>query len=376
MKKSETIEVNQSSQNKVVFYAIQLVVLSIILVKCYYIIEPFLNILLWGFILAIALQPLHKKLTNKLKGKNIVASMIISISMLLLIIIPSVWLLFKSVEEVKEIKNAIRTDQLIIPTPNESVKEWPVVGAKIYTTWTELSTEKTSFIIKHKEELKPVALKLISLLSTVGKGILIFIGAIIIGGILLIYSESISRYSRTFFIKIAGEQGDTMNFTITSTIQNVAKGILGVAFLQSTLVGIGLVIAGVPLAGLWAVLCLLLAIVQIGIFPIAIGVIIYIWGSADTTTAVLLTIWIVFSSLIDNVIKPIVMGKGAPAPMLIVFMGTIGGFIANGFIGLFTGAIILTIVYNLMTQWININTPEKTLITEKEIQKATIEDQL
>ncbi|MBA4153809.1 AI-2E family transporter [Flavobacterium sp.] len=372
MENHKTIENNQSSQNKVVFYAIQLVVLSIILIKCYHIIEPFLNILLWGLILAIALQPLHTKLTNKLKGKNTIAAILLTITLLLLIILPSVWLLFASFEEVKEIKNAIHANQLQLTTPSESVKNWPIIGEKIYAAWTEVSVDKSSFILKHQDQLKPVALKLIELLSSVGKGILIFIGAIIISGIALIYSESITRFTDALFIKIAGENGKEINSTISKTIQNVTKGILGVAFIQSSLVGIGLVIAGVPFAGLWAIVCLLLAIVQIGIFPVALGVVIYIWGSADTTTAVLLTIWIVFLSVIDNVLKPILMGKGAPAPMLVVFVGTIGGFIANGFIGLFTGAIILTIVYNLIVKWVEVSTSDKNTVVEEEV--FTIEE--
>lgn len=370
MKKTEIPEGNLSSDNKIVYHAIQLVVLGIILVKCFHIIEPFLNILLWGFILSITLQPLHKKLGNKLKGRTTLAASILTVIMLLLIILPATWLLLTSVEEVKELKNSIHADQLIVPVPNESVKEWPIVGEKIYAAWTEASIEKSSFILNHKEELKPIALKLISLISSAGKGILIFIGAIIIGGIMLVYSESINNFTKAVFTKIAGNHGNDMNATISTTIQNIAKGILGVAFLQSTLVGIGLVIAGVPLAGLWAVICLLLAIIQVGIFPVALGVIIYIWGSADTTTAVLLTIWIVFLSLIDNVLKPILMGKGAPAPMLVVFVGTIGGFIANGFIGLFTGAIILTIVYNLMMNWLNISPKEIKPTPEPEILPA------
>lgn len=372
MKKTENPPSTVSNQNKVVYYAVQLVVLAIILFKCYHIIEPFLNMLLWGFIFSISLQPIHKRVANKLKNRNTLAATLLTVFMLLLIILPAIWLLATSFEEVKELKNLIHNNQLVLPAPNESVKEWPIVGEKIYTTWNEASLEKSSFIIKHKEELKPVLLKSISLISSAGKGILIFIGAIIIGGIMLVYTESINKFTKALFTKIAGIHGNDMNATISTTIQNVTKGILGVAFLQSTLVGIGLVIAGVPLAGLWAIICLLLAIVQIGIFPVTIGVIIYIWGSADTTTAVLLTIWIVFLSVIDNVLKPILMGKGAPAPMLIVFIGTIGGFIANGFIGLFTGAIILTIVYNLIIKWLDLAGNEK--IQPPELEKTAIED--
>jgi predicted PurR-regulated permease PerM len=118
------------------------------------------------------------------------------------------------------------------------------------------------------------------------------------------------------------------------------------------LAGVGLVIAGVPLAGLWALLGMILCIVQIGMMPVSVGVVIYIWTVGDTTTAILLTIWMLFIGIIDNILKPIMMGVGAPAPMLVVFMGTIGGFILNGFIGLFTGAIILTIGYQLAMGWL------------------------
>lgn len=375
MRRHENLENLSTSENKVVYFAIQLLVLAVLLIKCFYIIESFLNILLWGIILAITLKPLHGKLSNILKGKNTLASIVITLSMLLLIIVPSVGLLFASVEEVKEIKNAIQTDQLKLPSPNENVKEWPIVGEKVFDAWTEASSGESTYILNHKEELKPIVLKFLSILSSVGKGILLFLGAIIISGVLLVYSESISRFAKAFFIKIAGNYGNDINSTISTTIQNVTKGILGVAFIQSALVGIGLIVAGVPLAGLWAIICLLLAVVQIGIFPVALGVIIYIWGSADTTTAVLLTMWIVFLSVIDNVLKPILMGKGAPAPMLVVFIGTIGGFIANGFIGLFTGAIILTIVYNLIVQWINLPKEEETAPVPLEIETQPNEEE-
>lgn len=142
------------------------------------------------------------------------------------------------------------------------------------------------------------------------------------------------------------------------TVRNVAKGVLGVAIIQSLLAGIGFVLAGIPLAGLWILVCLVLSIVQIGILPVSVGVIIYIWGAADTGTATIFTIWMVLVGVSDNILKPILLGKGAPAPMLVVFLGAIGGFMVSGFIGLFTGAIILTLGYKLMISWLE-STDEK-----------------
>ena len=147
--------------------------------------------------------------------------------------------------------------------------------------------------------------------------------------------------------------GTEMNELAVVTVRNVAKGILGVAFIQSMLAGVGFVLAGIPLAGLWIVISLVLAIVQVGILPVSVGVIIYIWGHGSTLTAILLTVWMLFVGVIDNILKPIMLGKGAPVPMLVVFLGAIGGFISTGFIGLFTGAIILSIGYKLLQAWLN-----------------------
>ena len=136
------------------------------------------------------------------------------------------------------------------------------------------------------------------------------------------------------------------------TVRNVVKGVLGVAVIQSLLAGAGMAVAGIPYSGIWVLLCLILAIVQIGILPVSIGVIIYIWTNGSTTTALVLTIWMLLVGLLDNFLKPILMGKGAPVPMLVIFLGAIGGFIFSGFIGLFTGAVVLSLGYKLFDIWI------------------------
>lgn len=193
------------------------------------------------------------------------------------------------------------------------------------------------------------------MLKSTGKGIAVFALSIIISGFLLAFGTPARKFARTLLTRIAGSNGNTMIDTASVTVQNVAKGVLGVAVIQSILAGIGLVLAGVPFAGLWIVICLILAIVQIGILPVSLGSIIFIWGHADNTTAIIFTIWMVLVGVVDNILKPFMLGKGAPAPMLIVFLGAIGGFIFSGFIGLFTGAIVLTLGYKLLMQWIDTN---------------------
>ena len=112
-----------------------------------------------------------------------------------------------------------------------------------------------------------------------------------------------------------------------------------------------MMVAGVPLAGLWTILSFMLAVVQISMLPVSIGVIIYAWSNFSTTTAILLTIWMLLVGISDNILKPIMLGKGATVPMMVVFLGAIGGFIHSGFIGLFTGAIMLSLGYKLFMEW-------------------------
>jgi len=186
------------------------------------------------------------------------------------------------------------------------------------------------------------------------------IGAILVSGFMMVYGEKGAALASTIFSKLMGKHGQELEKAVAITVRNVAKGVIGVAFIQGVLAGTGMVLAGVPLAGLWALIGMVLCIVQIGIMPVSLGAVIYIWSTGNTTTAILLTIWMLFIGVIDNILKPLMMGLKAPAPMLVVFMGTIGGFILNGFIGLFTGAIVLTVGYTLFSKWINLGKDEES----------------
>jgi predicted PurR-regulated permease PerM len=285
--------------------------------------------------------------------------------MLAVLIAPSVWLLLSTVKEVKGLADLYRAGQFNIPPPPEDVKNWPLIGNHVFDLWSSANSNLTSLVTEHTDQVKVVALKFLDLMSSTGKGIVMFALAVIVSGVLLAYAKPSGNFIKSLIVKLIGNMGAEMNELAVVTVRNVAKGILGVAFIQSMLAGVGFVLAGIPLAGLWIVICLVLAIVQVGLLPVSLGVIIYIWGHGSTLTAILLTVWMLFVGVIDNILKPIMLGKGAPVPMLVVFLGAIGGFISTGFIGLFTGAIILSIGYKLLQAWLNSSekvepTPEKT----------------
>lgn len=339
--------------NQVFHYAIQLLALAILLVWSFNILEPFIIPIIWGAVFASSFFPIHEKLTQRFHWKNGLSATFISLVAILILIVPAVFFMLAGAGEIKELAQSIRDHSLEIPSPNEKVKTWPLVGERLFAFWTEASTNLTLTLQEHQDQLKPVLLKLIALLRNTAKGVLLLTISIIISGVMLAYEKEESDFARKFFVKLAGKKGEEMAGVAKQTVQNVVKGILGVAAIQTTFVGIGLVVAGIPFAGLWIILSLILAIVQIGILPISIGVIIYIWTTGDTVTATILTIWMLVVGLMDNVLKPILLGKGASVPMLVVFLGAIGGFIYSGFIGLFTGAIVLTLAYKLADEWLN-----------------------
>ena len=353
MSPNSNLSSDSQGANQVLHYAMQLLALAILLVWCFNILEPFIIPIIWAAVFASSFFPLHEKLTEKFHWKNSLSALAITLFALVILIVPAVFFLLAGAGEIKELAQSLRDHDLEIPSPNEKVKTWPIVGERLFAFWTDASTNLTATLREHQDQLKPVLLKLIDLLKNTAKGILLLMISIIISGVMLAYEKEESDFANKLFIKLAGKSGEKMAGVAKQTIQNVVKGILGVAAIQATLVGVGLLVAGIPFAGLWIILALILSIVQIGILPISIGVIIYIWSTADNLTAIILTIWMIVVGLLDNVLKPIFLGKGASVPMLVVFLGAIGGFIFSGFIGLFTGAIVMTLGYQLGVSWLN-----------------------
>ncbi len=353
MKETNSNAKDGLAANPIVHYAIQLLALGFLLVWCFRIIEPFITPLVWGSVLAIALYPLQRSLSKRLRDRTTLSAIIITFLMILMIIGPAVWLLLATVDEFKALVAAYKTGALHIPPPPETVKDWPIIGNPAYGYWTDASTNLRTLFSDHTDEVKGVLLRLFDLLKNTAEGLVMFFISIIIGGFLLAFAKPAGQFAQDLLVRIVGKAGASLTESAEITVRNVAKGVLGVAVIQSLLAGIGFVLAGIPFAGLWILVCLVLAIVQIGLLPVTAGVIIYIWSHGDTVTAVLLTGWMIFVGVIDNIIKPFLLGKGAPAPMVVVFLGAIGGFIMSGFIGLFTGAIVLTLGYKLIIGWLN-----------------------
>jgi predicted PurR-regulated permease PerM len=333
--------------------AIRIGLIALLIVLCFQILRPFISMVIWGTILAIAFYPACRRLSGVLGGRVKLAAAIITVVMFLGIILPSIRMVGSLVDGMKYINGRIQSSEIKVPPPPDSIDKWPFIGKSLKSEWYEASANLKATLTRFEPQVKAMSLRLLKSAMGIALGLLQFALSIIIAGIFMANAKGGGNMARDLFVRLAGERGADFADISTITVRNVVKGILGVAIIQALLAGIGFVVAGVPGAGLWAFFCLLLAIIQIGISPVAIPVIIYMFSSADTFTAGLLTVWLIVVALLDNFLKPIFLGRGAPVPMLVIFLGAIGGFLSMGFIGLFVGAVILSLGFKLFRVWLD-----------------------
>ena len=348
---------NRSLNNSVYDISIRLFILLLIVGWCLAIMYPFVSIILWSLILAMAMYPLHRILTRKFGGRPKLASFIIVFSILVIIILPTSLLIGSLIEQVKELKENFDNGTLTIPPPAEKVRNWPIIGEKLFEAWQNASVNLEQFVMKYKDQLIEAGTTLAKGIMSAAGGLVQIIISLIIAGILLVFGEA-GEEIRKFFRKVAGNRGDEFADMTMKTVGSVVKGIIGVALILALLNGVLFLLAGIPYAGIWTLLVFVLGVLQLPLFFITLPIIVFMFAEKELVPAIIWTVLLVVAGLSDNVLKPILLGKGAPVPMLVIFIGVIGGFIFSGFIGLFTGAIVFSLGYKLFVTWINSNNPE------------------
>lgn len=350
----KTIVVSESDKRvrEIIDICLKLGALAALMLACYRILEPFISIMVWAIVLAVSLSPLFNSLKRLFRGRGMLAAVVVTVLFLGVLITPIVWMSISTGMSLQHVGEQIKSGDIKVPAPSEKVLSVPVIGKPIYDAWSLASTNISQLIVQYKEQIMIAGTTLLTLLASIGKGMLLLAAAIIVSGVLLAFGTSAGKFGQSVFVRLAGERGKDMFSVAEVTVRNVTKGILGVAFIQALIAGAGMFIAGIPFAGLWTLICLFLAVMQVGMLPVSLGVIIYAWTSLSTGMAIFMTVWMAFAGIIDNILKPIMLGRKAPVPMLVVFLGAIGGFINSGFIGLFTGAILLSLGYKLMITWV------------------------
>ena len=349
------------SGEDVIQLAIRLGLLAFLIYWTFLLIQPFVPILAWSIVLAVAFHPVFDFLSKLLGGRPRLAAAILTVVNLAIVIGPATWLGLSALDGMKALAGDLSSGNLAVPSPPEGVKQWPLIGPQVFEFWNQASNNIRATLREAAPYLKPFASVILALAGNAGVGTLKFLLSVAIAGFLFPYGSQLVAAGRGFLYRIVPEQSEHFLELAGATIRAVSQGVIGVAIIQSLLAGIGFKLAGIPSAGLLAFAVLLLSIVQIGGAIVMFPVIIWIWFDKDFTTALLLTIFLVMVGLLDNVLKPLVMGRGLTTPTLVIFVGVIGGTLAHGIVGLFIGPIILSLAWELTVAWIRTDRADATL---------------
>lgn len=329
--------------------------IALLVVLCVKIFAPFLPLMLWALILAVTLYPLHQKLAARMGGREGGAATALVLAGLLLIGLPTVMLGMSFAEQVQGIYDGLKSETLAIKPPPASIAEWPLVGAKLHELWSQASENLPALLQEMKPQLSGFAKTALGMVASTAGSIFQFLGSLIIAGIMMAYGQAGSASMQKIFCRFSTpEKGPEMHRLSTLTIRSVALGVIGIAFIQALLVGIGFVWADIPAAGVLAVVLLVIGIAQLPALILTLPVIGYIWstGDAGNTHNILVTVYLLVAGAVDGFLKPLLLGRGVDVPMPVVLLGALGGMVTAGMIGLFIGAVLLGIGYQIFMAWV------------------------
>ncbi|HSD17947.1 MAG TPA: AI-2E family transporter [Thermomonas sp.] len=328
--------------------------IGILLVSCYRVFHPFLDLMLWALILAVTLYPLEARLKRTL-GKDSRAATAIVLVVIAILLVPVYLLSVSMVTSVEQALVVAKSGSFHLSPPPDSVAGWPVVGKRLHGFWLQASTDLTSVARQYAPQLKDASLTLLGKAAGVGVALLMFIAALIIAGIFMAYGEGGTRSAVRIAERIFGKgRGEQITALCTATIRAVGQGVVGIAFIQMLLIGVGFVLIGLPGAGLLALVVLVFGILQLPATLITVPVIIYVFATQGASMGtVVFAVYVFVAGLLDNVLKPLLLGRGVAVPMPVVLIGALGGMVTGGLLGLFIGPVILAVGYQLFWQWVD-----------------------
>lgn len=317
-------------------------------------VRPFVPIVIWAILLAVALYPVYAWLARRLGGRRGCAALLLTLVALATVLGPVSILAASLAESVQWLASGLDAGTLKIPPPPVALDDWPVVGKELDEAWTLAAGNLDDAVRRYGRAVLPAGGAVLGKVAEIGGDVLKFVTSVVIAGFLFLPGPRLAAGARAFASRLVQPRGAHFVDLAGATIRNVSRGVVGVALLQALLAGVILHLAGIPGAGMIAFGVLLLCIVQIGPAPILLPVLIWIWTTHATTFAFVMTLLLVPVGLIDNVLKPILMGRGLTTPMLAILTGVIGGTLTHGLVGLFLGPVVLSVFYELVVAWIRL----------------------
>lgn len=322
---------------------------------CYKIFSPFLALMLWALILAVTMYPIHRQLARWLGGRQGLSATLLVLLCIVLVVAPTSVLINSLSDSTQDLFNNVKNNTLQIPAPSPSVADWPIIGKTVHSFWSRVHADLPAVVQSMQPKIVELAKHSLEIIAGTGGKILQFFFSFIIAGVIMAFGESGAMSAQMIFERIVGTgRGKRFANLSTATIRTVAAGIIGIACIQALFIGLALIIAGIPWAGVLSLVTLVLGIAQLPAFLVTLPVIGYIWYSGDysTVAAISYTALLVVSGNVDNVLKPFMLGRGVDAPMPVILLGALGGMVTTGILGMFLGATLLALGYQIFMWWV------------------------
>jgi len=315
---------------------------------------PFVGLMTWGLVLAVTLYPLHQRLAARIGDRQGAAATLLVLAGLLLIGIPTTMLGISFTSHIQDVNEALQNNSFQIAPPAPSVEALPFFGEKLYRVWSLASQDLPALLQKVQPQLESISKSLLAFVASSAGGIFKFLGSMVIAGIMMAYGKPGAEAMSRIICRLSGrKRGPQLHSLSTATIRSVSMGVVGVAFIQALLLGLGFMAAAIPAAGVLAILVLIFGILQLPAILVSLPAIGYIWWSGDSTVmSIVFTVYLLVAGMADNVLKPMLLGRGVDAPMPIILLGALGGMVSGGLIGLFVGAVVLALSYVIFMTWI------------------------
>ncbi len=340
--------------------AIKVGLLGLVIYLSYLIAKPFIAIVVWGIIIAVAIAPLIDSLEKRFSNRKMII-IGFTVAVIAALLIPTYMLSGKVIDSSQIIVQTIKDGNVTIPPPTEAVKEWPLIGEKSYEFWDSAAKNLRETLAPFSEKIKAMAGSIFSAAGSALGTIFMFAGSMIIAAVFLIGSEGAVKFYKNLSRRLLGEKGTEWAQLSALTVRSVVTGVIGVAVIQASLALVGLLLMGVPFAVVLAVMIMFLTIIQIPAFLVIGPVIAYVFSQGSGTAEVIFTVYMLIVGASDGILKPMLMGRGVDVPMLVILIGAIGGMMLMGMIGLFIGAVIFALAYTLFGFWISEVEEEKSV---------------
>ena len=333
-----------------------------LIVGSLWVLAPFLGAFVWATMIVVATWPMLRWLDRAFGGRRAPAVTVMSLGLLAILIVPLGVALQAIVGHADELVALLeRLPSAQLPAAPEWLGRVPLVGERVLATWNQLAGEgMAALALQAQPYLRAAATWLAQQAGGFAMVLLQFVLVVILSAVLYAGGESWAAWIRRFGRKLADEQGDRMVVLAGGAIRGVALGVVVTALVQSALGGIGLAIAGVPFAGVLTAIMFALCIAQLGPILVLLAATAWAFYSLGAGWGVFLLVWSLVVGLMDNVLRPLLIKRGADLPLLLIFAGVIGGLVAFGIVGIFVGPVILAVAYTLLDSWVGTDLAVKT----------------